>query len=235
MSDAQDLAALQSTFRVLQEMLARANDQAKRLGDKIEAMAAGASTGTATSAAGQRVRTWLFEGEYRTAAQLAKRAGCSDVAMFQRLTKLQRSPADAVAMGARPPRSSATLSSAYSFDRPFASPPPPAVTPAPTAAPTPASTPAPTAAPTPMPTRAPAPSPAPQRLVPTPAAPSPLKLAREVEAVVPAGVKRTVAATPRDRFAPDPALVVPVFSKMRPGEYLPESSAIARHYRGDQD
>lgn len=56
------------------------------------------------------------------------------------------------------------------------------------------------------------------------------KLTAPAKVIVQANVKRTIAKPIPDRFAAGP--VVPVFGAMKPGEYLPNDSAVGRAYGG---
>lgn len=58
----------------------------------------------------------------------------------------------------------------------------------------------------------------------------PMTLAKDAEVTVPDNVKRTVAATPKDRFAPE--VVVPTFGALKPGQYADDGSAWARAVLG---
>lgn len=177
-------------------------------------------------------RTYLYQGQDLTVQQLATIAGCSLMAMYGRL--LTRTPDAAVVMGGTQSnrdraaaRRRGTAPAAAAPDNPPA--PPPASSDANVDL---GETPAPGKRETPrdhQPAPAPAPEARPYRTTAPAPVPSPAAFKRNQEVIVPPDVKRTVAVTPKDRFAVDGP---PPSTFGRIGQYAETNSALARAYRG---
>lgn len=148
------------------------------------------------------VRRFEHNGAMLTIMELAALAGCTEPVMRSRLLVGKKSPAEAVAMGPgdrfrkRPESSNFTPGprpkTGAQHGRKVSAEAETNLRPIPNGRPT----------------------------IVTLAGVDPRKLAASQPVVVTAGVKHTIAPKPRDRFEVDPSTVKPMFSALRPGQYL---------------